>query len=258
MLAAGGVAVDRRGWEQTRIVKTAVIIPTYNESDNIVTLVEEIVALQAVAHIIIVDDHSPDGTGQIADELAQQYQEVHVIHRPGKLGLGTAYIAGFKLALTLPTDCIVTMDADFSHHPRYIPSLIAQTRVYDLNIGSRYVDGGGTINCNLWRRFLSRMGNTAACLTLGLEASDCTAGFRCYRREVLETIDLDAIFSSGYSFLVEILYRCQQLGYRIGEVPITFENRQQGASKISSGEIGKAAYTVLRLGWDRLVGLPRP
>jgi glycosyltransferase involved in cell wall biosynthesis len=239
-------------------VKTAVIIPTYNESDNIVTLVEEIIALQAVAHIIIVDDHSPDGTGQIADELAQQYPEVHVIHRSGKLGLGTAYIAGFKLALTLPADCIVTMDADFSHHPRYIPSLIVQTRVYDLNIGSRYVDGGGTINCNLWRRFLSRMGNTVACLALGLKASDCTAGFRCYRREVLETIDLDAIFSSGYSFLVETLYRCQQLGYRIGEVPIIFENRQQGASKISSGEIGKAVYTVLRLGWERLVGLSRP
>jgi dolichol-phosphate mannosyltransferase len=239
-------------------VKTAVIIPTYNESDNVVTLVEEIVALHAVAHIIIVDDHSPDGTGQIADELAKQYHEVHVIHRPGKLGLGTAYVAGFKLALTLPTDCIVTMDADFSHHPRYIPALIAQTRVYDLNIGSRYVDGGGTINCNLWRRFLSRMGNTVARLTLGLKASDCTAGFRCYRREVLETIDLDAIFSSGYSFLVEMLYECQQLGYRIGEVPIIFENRQQGASKISRGEVGKAAYTVLRLGWERLVGLSRP
>ena len=239
-------------------MKTAVIIPTYNESDNVVTLVEEIVALHAVAHIIIVDDHSPDGTGQIADELAKQYHEVHVIHRPGKLGLGTAYVAGFKLALTLPTDCIVTMDADFSHHPRYIPALIAQTRFYDLNIGSRYVDGGGTINCNLWRRFLSRMGNTVARLTLGLKASDCTAGFRCYRREVLETIDLDAIFSSGYSFLVEMLYECQQLGYRIGEVPIIFENRQQGASKISRGEVGKAAYTVLRLGWERLVGLSRP
>jgi dolichol-phosphate mannosyltransferase len=258
MLAAGGVAVKRRGGEQTRIVKTAVIIPTYNESDNIVTLVEEIVALQAVAHIIIVDDYSPDGTGQIADQLAQQYQEVHVIHRPGKLGLGTAYIAGFKFALALPTDCIMTMDADFSHHPRYIPSLIAQTRVCDLSIGSRYVDGGGTINCNLWRRFLSRMSNTIARLPLGLQARDCTAGFRCYRREVLETIDLDAIFSSGYSFLVEMLYKCQQLGYRVGEVPIIFENRRRGASKISRGEIWKAACTVLRLSWERLMGLSRP
>jgi dolichol-phosphate mannosyltransferase len=239
-------------------VETAVIIPTYNESANIVTLVEEIVALQVVAHIIIVDDNSSDGTGQIAEGLAKQHQEVCVIHRPGKLGLGTAYVSGFKLALTLPTDCIVTMDADFSHHPRYIPSLIAQTRVYDLNIGSRYVDGGGTINCNLWRRFLSRMGNTVARLTLGLKASDCTAGFRCYRREVLEAVDLETIFSSGYSFLVEMLYKCQQLGYRIGEVPIIFENRRQGASKISRSEVWKAAYTVLRLGWERLVGLFRP
>jgi dolichol-phosphate mannosyltransferase len=238
-------------------VKTAVIIPTYNESDNIITLVEEIVALQAVAHIIIVDDNSPDGTGQIADELARHYQEVHVIHRPGKLGLGTAYIAGFKLALTLPTDCIVTMDADFSHHPRYIPSLIAQISVYDLSIGSRYVDGGGTINCNLGRRFLSRMSNTVARLSLGLKASDCTAGFRCYRRQVLEAIDLDTIFSNGYSFLVEMLYKCQQLGYRVGEVPIIFENRRQGASKISRSEIWRAAYTVLCLGWERLVGSPR-
>jgi len=238
-------------------METAVIIPTYNESDNIVTLIEEIVALQAVAHIIIVDDNSPDGTGQIADELARRHQEVHVIHRPGKLGLGTAYIAGFELALTLPIDCVVTMDADFSHHPRYIPSLIAQTRVYDLSIGSRYVDGGGAINCNPWRRFLSRMGNTVARLSLGLKASDCTAGFRCYRRQVLEAIDLDTIFSDGYSFLVEMLDKCQQLGYRAGEVPIIFENRRQGASKISRSEIWKAVYTVLRLGWERLVGSTR-
>jgi len=238
-------------------VETAVIIPTYNESANIVTLVEEIVALQVVAHIIIVDDNSSDGTGQIAEELAKQHQGVCVIHRPGKLGLGTAYVAGFKLALTLPTDCIVTMDADFSHHPRYIPSLIAQTRVYDLSIGSRYVDGGGAVNCNLWRRFLSRVGNTVARLTLGLKASDCTAGFRCYRRQVLEAVDLDTIFSNGYSFLVEMLYKCQQLGYRAGEVPIVFENRRQGSSKISRSEIWKAAYTVLRLGWERLVGSPR-
>ncbi|MDH4135955.1 MAG: polyprenol monophosphomannose synthase [Anaerolineae bacterium] len=237
-------------------METTVIIPTYNESANIVTLVEEIVALQAVTYIIIVDDNSSDGTGQIAEELAKQYQEVCVIHRPGKLGLGTAYVAGFKLALTLPTDCIVTMDADFSHHPRYIPSLIAQTRVYDLSVGSRYIDGGRAVNCNLWRRFLSRMGNNTARLTLGLKASDCTAGFRCYRRQVLEAVDLDTIFSSGYSFLVEMLYKCQQLGYRVGEVPIVFENRRQGASKISRNEVWKAAYTVLRLGWKRLAGSP--
>jgi dolichol-phosphate mannosyltransferase len=234
-------------------VKTAVIIPTYNENNNIVTLVEEILNLRAVTHVIIVDDNSPDGTGQTADELAKKHHEVHVIHRSSKLGLGTAYVAGFKFALTLPADCIMTMDADFSHHPRYIPSLIAQARVYDLSIGSRYVDGGGVVNCDLWRRFLSGMGNTVARLTLGLKASDCTAGFRCYRYHVLEAIDLDSIFSSGYSFLVEMLYKCQQLGYHVGEVPIIFENRRQGVSKISRSEIWKAAYTVLRLGWERIV-----
>jgi dolichol-phosphate mannosyltransferase len=239
-------------------VETAVIIPTYNESENIVTLIEEILCLRAVAHIIIVDDNSPDGTGQLAEELAKQHQEVHVIHRRGKLGLGTAYVAGFKLALTLPADRILTMDADFSHHPRYIPSLVAQTRVYDLSIGSRYVDGGGTINCNLWRRFLSRMGNTVARLILGLQARDCTAGFRCYRRQVLDAIELDSIFSNGYSFLVEMLYKCQQLGYYVGEMPIIFENRRQGTSKISQSEVWKAVYTLLHLRWERISGSSHP
>lgn len=232
-------------------MKAAVIIPTYNESDNIAALVEEILALKIGAQVIIVDDNSPDGTGHIADELAGHRPEVHVIHRPCKMGLGTAHIAGFKAAFALGADRIVTMDADFSHSPRYIPHLMADTETHHLVIGSRYVDGGSTEGCNFQRRFLSRSANAFAHLILGLQARDCTAGFRCYRREVLDSIGLDRIFSEGYSFLIEILYKCQRQGYRIGEVPIVFENRRRGASKISRQEILKAAYTVLRLAWPR-------
>jgi dolichol-phosphate mannosyltransferase len=233
-------------------VNTAIIIPTYNESDNIEALAKEILALGDVTAIIIVDDNSPDGTGEIADELTKTYQAVRVIHRPAKLGLGTAHIAGFKEALALGADCIVTMDADFSHHPRYIPDMVWRSQGVQLVIGSRYVDGGGTVNWGLRRRILSGGANTFARLVLGLKAFDCTAGFRCYRREVLESIELDEIFSDGYSFLIEMLYKCQRRGWEIGEVPIIFEDRRHGASKISHREILKALYTVLCLGWERL------
>jgi dolichol-phosphate mannosyltransferase len=248
-------------------MKTAVIIPTYNESDNIEALAREILTLRLgpspgsrgtsgvapgdVTEIIIIDDNSPDGTGEIADELTRAYRGIKVIHRPAKLGLGTAHTAGFRKALALGADCIVTMDADFSHHPRYIPNLIAKSRYAHLVIGSRYVDGGGTLNWGLQRQVLSRGANTFARLVLGLKAHDCTAGFRCYRREVLESIELDEIFSDGYSFLIEMLYKCQQKGWEIAEVPIIFEDRRHGASKISQREIFKALYTVLCLGWDR-------
>jgi len=241
-------------------MKTAIIIPTYNESDNIEALTKEILALRPASgetpgnttEVIIVDDNSPDGTGDIADQLTKAYPGITAIHRPGKLGLGTAYITGFKEALALGADRIVTMDADFSHHPRYIPDLVAKTRDAQLVIGSRYVDGGGTLNWGLRRRILSRGANTFARLVLGLKAHDCTAGFRCYRREVLESIELDEIFSDGYSFLIEMLYKCQRKGWEIGEVPIIFEDRRRGASKISQREIFKALYTVLCLGWQRI------
>ncbi len=249
-----------------KTIATAVIIPTYNESDNIEPLAKEILALQlgsgqasaditeAIA-IIIVDDNSPDGTGDIADEMATVYGGIKVIHRPAKLGLGTAYIAGFQEALVSGADRIVTMDADFSHHPRYIPDLLAGSQDAQLVIGSRYVDGGGTVNWGLQRQIFSKGANTFARLVLGLKAHDCTAGFRCYRREVLESIELDEIFSDGYSFLIEMLYRCQRRGWRIGEVPIIFEDRHHGVSKISRREIFKALYTVLCLGWKSIFPL---
>ena len=233
---------------------TFVIIPTYNEKENLADLVGQIMALPVNAGVIVVDDNSPDGTGEIADSLAREYPgRVHVVHRAGKLGLGTAYIAGFKKGLTLNASRLMTMDADFSHHPRYIPAMIEASARYDLVIGSRYVPGGGALHCAWHRVLLSRGANLFARVMLGLRANDATAGFRCYRRAVLETIPLDEIFSSGYSFLVEMLFLAQQGGFTVGEVPIVFENRQRGASKISRQEILKAQYTVFRLTGRRLL-----
>jgi glycosyltransferase involved in cell wall biosynthesis len=230
----------------------AIIIPTYNERENIVLLTEQLVELDLDSQIIIVDDNSPDGTGELADELAIRHSAVKVIHRPGKLGLGTAHVAGIKQALANGMDLIVTMDADFSHHPRYIPDMLDGLEQFDVVIGSRYVPGGGTLGCTLPRKALSRGANLFAGTTLNLKAGDATAGFRGYRREVLESIALDEIVSNGYSFLIEMLYRCQRQDWRIGEVPIVFENRQRGTSKISKAEIFRAMQTVGRLGWERV------
>jgi dolichol-phosphate mannosyltransferase len=228
------------GWPEATVV-----LPTYNEKENIRRLAGEI--LLHPVRLVVIDDNSPDGTGEIAEEMAKEEPRIEVIHRPRKMGLGTAYLNGFKHALSRGAERVITMDADFSHHPRYIPALIARSQKAGLVIGSRYANGGGTLHCTLARRLLSRMANLFARTVLRLKAQDCTAGFRCYRREVLETINLDDIFSDGYSFLIEILYKCQRGGHQIGEVPIIFENRRQGASKISRKEILKALYTVLRL-----------
>ncbi|MCB0154010.1 MAG: polyprenol monophosphomannose synthase [Anaerolineae bacterium] len=229
-----------------------VIVPTYNEKENIRDLVEQILALDVGAKVIIVDDNSPDGTGQIADALAAESDRVSVIHRAGKLGLGTAYIAGFKLGLAEGADRLITMDADFSHDPAYIPGLVKLANHYHITVGSRYVPQGGVRNWELRRRFLSWGANSFARTVLGLKAKDCTAGFRCYHREVLQSIELDHIFSNGYSFLVEMMFKCQRRGYTVGEIPIIFANRTRGESKISQGEIYRAMYTVLRLFISRL------
>jgi dolichol-phosphate mannosyltransferase len=235
-------------------VRAAAIVPTYNEIENLEPLVQQLLGLNVGLGVIVVDDNSPDGTGAVADRLAAEHAEVQVIHRPGKLGLGTAYRAGFKLALQQGIPRVLTMDADFSHQPRFIPAMLARCEDYDLVIGSRYVRGGGTQYCTAWRILLSRGANLFAKVMLGLQAYDCTAGFRCYRREVLERIDLDGILSEGYSFLIEMLYRVQQAGFRVGEVPILFVNRRHGTSKISRREIARAMGTVVRL-WQ---GRSRP
>lgn len=232
-----------------------VIIPTYNEADNINALIEQLLQLPVRISVIVVDDNSPDGTGKIvADWVARRPGRVFCVHRPGKLGLGTAYIAGYKKAFELGAANILTMDADFSHNPRYIPDMLSLGRRKHVVIGSRYVPGGGSINCTWKRIWLSKGANLFARTMLGLQARDTTAGFRLYRREVLESIPLDDIFSNGYSFLMEMLFLCQRRGWQIGEVPIIFEDRRAGKTKISRNEIFKAQYTVLRLFMRRIMG----
>ncbi len=237
-------------------LQVTIIVPTYNERENIESLVIQLLALLLAVRVIVVDDNSPDGTGAIADRLAAESNgRVKVIHRAGKLGLGTAYSASFRRALDEGADLICTMDADFSHNPRYIPAMVDKIgQGYDLVVGSRYVRGGGTSGCTFDRKLLSWGANAFARTMLGLRAHDTTAGFRCYRREVLKGMDLDEIKASGYSFLIEMLYRVQRRGWRVGEVPIVFENRRLGTSKVSRNEIVKALETVLRLAWARLKG----
>lgn len=232
----------------TWIGSALMIVPTYNEAENIEALVQQLRALPGNVHVLIVDDNSPDGTGDLVDNLAAQDSGVQVLHRPGKLGLGSAYKAGFKAGLRQGYTFLCTMDADFSHDPTLLPLLLAKaSQGYDLVIGSRYVPGGQIVGSTAFRQFISYSANWLAHTILGVTARDCTAGFRCYRNQVLETINLDAIFSSGYSFLIEMAFYCQQAGFRIGEVPITFVNRRKGISKISKNEIYKAFYTLLRL-----------
>jgi len=240
------------------VLQVNVIVPTYNESENIKALVTQLLALPTGILVIVVDDNSPDGTGDIADRLAEENPgQIEAIHRAGKLGLGTAYIAGFKRALAGRADLICTMDADFSHNPRYIPDMVEKIgQGYDLVIGSRYVPGGGTSGCTFDRKLLSWGANAFARAVLGLRAHDTTAGFRCYRREVLDSVQLDEIKASGYSFLIEMLHRVRRRGWQVGEVPIVFENRRLGTSKISRNEVTRAMGTVLRLGWARLTGKP--
>lgn len=237
-------------------MQTFVIVPTYNEAENLPNLLRDILALPVEVSVINVDDGSPDGTGQIAEEWAAKHPgKVLPVHRSGKLGLGTAYVAGFRRAFELGADQVITMDADFSHNPRYIPDLmaLAQSAPADIVIGSRYVPGGAMLYCPWYRKVLSSGANLVARTALGLKAHDTTAGFRLYRREVLESIPLDSIFSSGYSFLIEMLYLVERRGWRVGEVPIVYEDRTAGQTKISRNEIFRALYTVSRLSYRRFV-----
>jgi dolichol-phosphate mannosyltransferase len=246
----------QRAWSGVALM----IVPTYNERENLGELVSQLRALPGDVHVLIVDDNSPDGTGALADGLAANDAGVAVLHRAGKLGLGTAYKAGFVYGLEHAYEYICTMDADFSHNPSSLPAMLDKAvSGDDLVVGSRYVPGGGVVGWPAGRKLLSSVANRLAHLFLGISARDCTAGFRCYRRAVLETIPLESIFSGGYSFLIEMAFLCDAAGFRIGEVPITFVNRTQGASKISKIEIYKAFYTLLRLRtralpWDRWVG----
>ncbi|TMC14990.1 MAG: polyprenol monophosphomannose synthase [Chloroflexi bacterium] len=214
-------------------MKTLIIIPTYNEIENLRPLLDAIFSYVPGTDVLIVDDNSPDGTGKLADEMCEQNAHVHVMHRAGKLGLGTAYIAGFKYAVERGYDAAFEMDADFSHDPRYLPDFLKKIEDADLVIGSRYIPGGDTPNWSLLRRFISSGGNLYARLLLNLPIHDCTAGFRCYRREVLENLDLPSIHTQGYGFQVEMTYRVSKSGFKIVETPIVFMDRRVGKSKMS-------------------------
>jgi dolichol-phosphate mannosyltransferase len=224
-----------------------VVIPTFNERENIGALIPQVLAWPRM-RVLVVDDGSPDGTGELVRQLAADEPRISLLARPGKQGLGRAYLAGFRRALAEGAEFIFEMDADFSHDPSYLPALLAAAEQgCDLVLGSRYVRGGGTVNWGLLRQLISRSGNTYARAILGLPVMDATGGFRCYRRRVLEAIDLNAIHSNGYSFQVELVYRTMRAGFTIGEVPIIFPDRRVGQSKMSRRIVLEALLTVWRL-----------
>lgn len=224
-----------------------VVIPTYNEKDNIERLVTLILGLGRDLHVVIVDDNSPDGTGETADDLSGRFSEVHVIHRSGKLGLGSAYRLGFKYAINKAAPLIFEMDADFSHDPAYLPAFLDKIKECDVVVGSRYINGVSVVNWPIRRLMLSYGANVYTRLITGLKLTDCTSGFKCFKREVLEAINLDAIRSDGYSFQIEMNYHCMEKGFRIGEIPIIFIDRHAGSSKMSKRIVREAVVMVWRL-----------
>ena len=228
------------------------VLPTYNEVENIEAFVGAVRAkLPPSARVLIVDDNSPDGTGRVADRLAAGDPGLSVLHRPRKEGLGPAYIAGFRRALGEGAGLVLEMDSDFSHDPSYLPALLEASERADLVIGSRYVPGGGVGDWTPLRRAISRSGSIYARLVLGLSVRDLTAGFKCFRREVLEAIDLAAVSSRGYAFQVELTYRAIQLGFDVVEVPIVFRERREGSSKMGHSIVAEAVWRVPLLRFGR-------
>ena len=229
-------------------MRALVVVPTYNEKENIAGIISAVTGLGEDIGILIVDDNSPDGTGEIAERAAASLARAHVIHRPGKLGLGSAYIAGFKWALA-NTDAsfIFEMDADFSHDPAAIPQFLETIRDYDLVIGSRYLHGITVVNWPLRRLILSYGANVYTRLVTGLPLKDSTGGFKCFRREVLQQLPLDSISSDGYSFQIEMNFLCWKKNFRIREIPIIFTDRRVGVSKMSRRIVWEAAFMVWRL-----------
>ena len=227
-----------------------IVIPTYDERENLPTLLDAIFQRLPGVHVLVVDDNSPDGTGALADERAAKDARVHAIHRSGKLGLGTAYIAGFRWALARDYLAVFEMDADFSHQPRFLTDFLLALQGADLVLGCRYMAGGGVENWSLSRQLISRGGNLYARTVLGLPYADLTGGFKCFRRAVLEQIDLGAVGQVGYGFQIELTWRALKAGFRIAEVPIVFPDRTAGQSKMSGRIIREAAVGVwkLRLG----------
>jgi dolichol-phosphate mannosyltransferase len=217
----------------TETRRALVCLPTYDERENLEPICRAILAAAPAVDILVVDDNSPDGTGELADRLAAHEPRVKVLHRAGKQGLGKAYLAGFAWALERGYGLVLEMDADFSHDPQRLPAMLAAAEGADLVLGSRYVAGGGTVNWGLGRRLLSRGGSFYARTILGLRVRDLTGGFKCFRREVLEAIDLPSVSCTGYAFQIELTYRTVRRGFRVAEVPIVFADRRVGQSKMS-------------------------
>ena len=235
--------------------RALVIVPTYNERENILKLIDAVLAQSATIDILVVDDGSPDGTGAIVDERAAVDPRVHIIHRERKLGLGTAYLTGFRWALERDYQLVFEMDADFSHDPQHIPQFLDSIENADLVIGSRYRDRRVTVvNWPIGRLLLSYFANVYARFVTGLPIFDSTAGYKCFRRTVLETIDLSDVRSNGYAFQIEIHFRVWRRGFRIVEIPIVFVDRTEGTSKMSKKIVREAVWMVWRLRWWAITG----
>lgn len=230
-----------------RVLKAVVVIPTYNERDNIEKLASEVLRQNENIHILVVDDNSPDGTGTLVEEMSKTNDRIRVLHRQGKLGLGSAYRAGFRFALDHDADYVLEMDADFSHDPLLLPRFLEKMQEFDLVIGSRYLNGVSVVNWPLRRLMLSYFASVYTRVITGLTISDCTSGFKCFSREVLESIDLNKIRSDGYSFQIEMNYRCAEKGFRVGEIPIIFIDRHAGTSKMSKKIVREAVLMVWKL-----------
>lgn len=229
-------------------METLVVIPTYNEKENISEVVGAVLTQGAGVEVLVIDDNSPDGTGRIVDAMAAADPRVHVLHRPGKLGLGSAYITGFKWALAnTGAKFVFEMDADFSHDPNAIPQFLEAVKTHDLVIGSRYIRGISVVNWPLERLILSYAANKYTHLITGLPIKDATGGFKCFRRAVLESLPLDRIKSDGYSFQIEVNFICWKKGFRIAEIPILFVDRRVGISKMSKKIVREAAFMIWRL-----------
>jgi dolichol-phosphate mannosyltransferase len=239
-------------------VRVVVCLPTYNERDNLgpmVRALDDVVRRHELdARVLVIDDSSPDGTGELADRLTGEFRFLSVLHRPKKEGLGPAYLAGFVWALATDADRIVEMDCDFSHDPEDLPRLLAATENADLALGSRYVEGGGTRNWSVARRAVSRFGSLYARILLGVGIRDLTGGFKCFRRSVLETIGLERISTKGYAFQIETTYRALKVGSRVVEVPIVFSEREVGTSKMSRAIVLEAMANVPALRLRALLG----
>jgi len=234
--------------------RALVVIPTYNERANLPTIVPAVLAQDPRLEVLVVDDNSPDGTGRLADELAGADPRVHVLHREQKEGLGRAYLAGFRWALAREYDYVLEMDADFSHDPKYIPALLAAAQDADLVLGSRYKNGVNVINWPMSRLLLSYFANKYAHWITGLPLSDATGGFKCFRRQVLEGVDLAAVRSNGYAFQIEMSFRAWKKGFRLVEVPIVFTDRVEGQSKMSKRIVREAVWMVWWLRIESLTG----